>query len=608
MSAPTTGCMLGWVDQHGYTGTNGAKAMETVLNTKFAAYRVYEQWNNFSNGVTAQRDDGKLVLVSHKPPKVSNAWNAIGYATTYDSDITNMVTHYKGLYPNSGTHELIFIFHHEPHDDGTGAIKTNPYGGHHTPGLSYGTPDDFIQAFRKIADAFHNDAGTKNIKIGYCAVADTWVVGGPGAPGSNDSLYPGDQYVDVLCHDIYNFYQPDPVGSDATNNPATAPDPSWSPDTSKWKTPSQKYAGTVGVAQAQNKPLILGETGSQHGSAHTTPVETRETWFQQMATYIKTDPVASKYMLGFCYYHFDNFSGSGNWWRFAQGQFTEGKTAFQTYVVNDPFFLKSPIPVSLTKSAPPPNTSPSDVSQGGGIKATEGFGAVKVTFGPLPRTLALAGIGTTAGFGTASAIGTTPAGTIAVPGFDSALAFGSAGYMNLFPVVLDNLGGIFSPSDYSPPEESAGLDFGDVTVSISPPTPTIFSGPYEFQPPYVDDVPSVLDGPYPWPTGSVEYRFFAHMKSRARGRTLILLNSGSVVGPLDWPVQVVSQDNDVFSVFVEQGLGGQMYTDVARVFTGGHVYYITAAEAQLLDDAGFGAGITQKNWNEGGWNEGGYGG
>lgn len=112
-----------------------------------------------------------------------------------------------------------------------------------------------------------------------------------------------------------------------------------------------------------------------------------------------------------------------------------------------------------------------------------------------------------------------------------------------------------------------------------------------FQPPSIDDVPPVLDGPYPWPTGPIEYRLFSHYKSRARGRTLILTNDGVVHGPYDWPVQMVSQDNSQFSVFQEQGLQEIPYTNIARVFLGGHIHDINAAEAAILTAAGYGAGI-----------------
>lgn len=130
-----------------------------------------------------------------------------------------------------------------------------------------------------------------------------------------------------------------------------------------------------------------------------------------------------------------------------------------------------------------------------------------------------------------------------------------------------------------------------------------------FEPPVIDDVPRVLDGPYPWPEGPVEYRLFGHYKNFARGRTLILKTDGTVVGPIDNPVQMASQDNATFSVFVEQGMQEIPYTQIAQVFLGGHVYDVSQAVADLLIAAGFGSGISESHsFGQGGFGEGGYGG
>lgn len=102
-----------------------------------------------------------------------------------------------------------------------------------------------------------------------------------------------------------------------------------------------------------------------------------------------------------------------------------------------------------------------------------------------------------------------------------------------------------------------------------------------FQPPTVDENPPVLRDVPPFPYGGPEIRFYGHMKSRARGRTILLLNSGSCV-TLDWPTQTVNTDPSEGDVWTEQGIGGYTYSQIARVFTGGHVYYVTDAEAAAL--------------------------
>lgn len=129
-----------------------------------------------------------------------------------------------------------------------------------------------------------------------------------------------------------------------------------------------------------------------------------------------------------------------------------------------------------------------------------------------------------------------------------------------------------------------------------------------FQPPTIDDVPPVTGERHPWPTGPAEYRLFSHYKNRARGRTLILKTDGTVAGPFDWPTQLVYNENTPASSFVTQGLAEIPNSAIARVFTGGHIHYVSAAEAALLTAAGYGSGISGVGFGGGGYGEGFYGG
>lgn len=119
-----------------------------------------------------------------------------------------------------------------------------------------------------------------------------------------------------------------------------------------------------------------------------------------------------------------------------------------------------------------------------------------------------------------------------------------------------------------------------------------------FSPPVVDDV-----GPVPadWvpvppiPYGKPAQRLFAHMKSRARGRTVLLLKAGGCA-IFDYPVQQVPPWQGEGDPFTETGIGGYAYTDIDRVFLGGHIYYVTDAEATRLINCGYGGGITYGTW------------
>lgn len=98
-----------------------------------------------------------------------------------------------------------------------------------------------------------------------------------------------------------------------------------------------------------------------------------------------------------------------------------------------------------------------------------------------------------------------------------------------------------------------------------------------------------------FPQGSPEQRLWGHYRSRPRGRTILLLSAGTCVA-LDWPAQVVPTEPAEGDPFTESGIGGYLYTEIDRVFLGGHVYRITDEEAARLTTCGYGAGISTDTW------------
>lgn len=308
--APTaTGCMIGWHEDGAYS------TIESLLETKFAAVRIYnEWWPAVSGQVQSSLDDGRLPVVSHKPPKHANAWIEIARGD-HDADITAMVAYYKGLAPK----DILFIFHHEPHKGASDAGNKSPV---------YGRQSDFVAAFRRIAKAF-NDANADNVHMGYCAIdshADDY---------PNDLCYPGHDAVDVLCHDVYNW--------------------GGYPGFSAWKDPSTLFPPFVAIAKAVNKPWVMGEVGCHpDASPHD-----RGQWLRDFAAYLKTGDAAT-YVAGFCYYHVDSHNGSGHYWRFAQGTTADGRQDFIDTFSQDSHFLTTPLIPSLTQTTAPPPTNPDD--------------------------------------------------------------------------------------------------------------------------------------------------------------------------------------------------------------------------------------------------------
>lgn len=313
VTSTNTGCMIGWYDGNGYSGTNGLQDMETLLQTKFSVVRIYNDWTTIPGSIQTAIDDGRLILSSHKPPKAANSWIDIA-AGNQDSEINALVSYYKGLAPTP----VIFVFHHEPHDSSSDV-------GHNK--VSYGKQSDFVAAFRRIAKAFR-DANAVNVYLGYCAIdshADDY---------PHDACYPGDDVVDLLCHDVYNW--------------------GGYPGFSAWKDPSTLFAPFVAIAKAVKKPWVMGEVACHpDASPHD-----RGQWLADFATYLKTGDAAT-YVLGFCYYHVDNHNNSGHYWRFAQGSTADGRQEFIDSF-SDSHFLSTPIAPSLTQAVAPPPSNPNN--------------------------------------------------------------------------------------------------------------------------------------------------------------------------------------------------------------------------------------------------------
>lgn len=374
-----TGCMLGWYDDNSYSGANGLKAMESLLQTHFSVARIYctprpsvtdpsvWDWNPDQTSAPDLRTvlgDNRLALISHKPPKHDNAWIEITRGD-YDSYIRQMVAYYKALAPT----KIVVVFHHEPHGHSSDEGRKSPV---------YGTIADFKKAFRHIAK-FFKDANADNVYMGYTAI-DSDATNYPNDPG-----YPGDDMVDVLCHDTYNWggYQPGP-----------------------WRDPIDIFPDFVTIAKAVNKPIIFGEIGCHPDiGAHD-----RGQWLRDMAAYLKTGDAAT-YILGYCYYHVDNHvdsqhpNGTQRYFRFAQGPTADAAADFVEAFSQDAHFLDVPIAPSLQ------TTDDGGGGTGGGGGGTDDSGTPPSVEGVHWDRLSTAG-GVQSPYGEISGLASSPKGGV----------------------------------------------------------------------------------------------------------------------------------------------------------------------------------------------------
>jgi hypothetical protein len=167
-------------------------------------------------------------------------------------------------------HPVMLVFHHEPEND----VNTN------------GTPADFVAAWRHVHEIFVREGATNVI----------WVVtlfGISYAGGAVSRFYPGDDVVDWIGADGYNFF-----GTFAGHGGCRRP---------AWRSFSEVFSGVVTFAEAHGKPLMIAEWGTPEDPA--VPGRKAE-WFREAATAVKSWPVIK----GLAYFDSNKIKSSGCDW------------------------------------------------------------------------------------------------------------------------------------------------------------------------------------------------------------------------------------------------------------------------------------------------------
>lgn len=291
---PARGCMLGW-----YPGSNNwaqFQTDQTEVGKNFAIIRYFGDWEVPGSNATTMINN-RLVLISHKPPG-AGSWRKIADGT-YNKFLDDLGDYYKAR-----NKEVVVILHHEPHDDATNLGKSGEFG----------TDEEYRAAWRTFVTRI-KARGANKVKFGYCAVG-SWATKTP------DKLYPGNDLVDVLCHDVYN----------------------WGDYKGGWDEFADDWSKQVSLAKRLDKPIIGGEVGVHpSGGGHS-----RGQWFRNAAAYIKGNADASKYIIGFCYYHVDSHGGSGHMWRFLSNAntFDDGKQGYIDAFKNDTYFKATAFPIN----------------------------------------------------------------------------------------------------------------------------------------------------------------------------------------------------------------------------------------------------------------------
>jgi len=214
---PDSGALLGLFTPAQTQGE--LTATETQVGRKWAIHLGYFDWGlDFRSFAQADIEAGRIPYVTVEPWNV--ALDSI-VSGAQDSVIQNRAAGIRDL-PG----KIMLRFAHEMNGD------WYPWSGFEN-GADTGAPAKYVAAYRRVHDGFEA-AGVTNVLWVFCPNVDSV----PNEAWNQwENYYPGDEYVDWMCYDGYD----------------------WGSDTFASMT-SRIYAGLA----AMNKPILLGETSTEN--------------------------------------------------------------------------------------------------------------------------------------------------------------------------------------------------------------------------------------------------------------------------------------------------------------------------------------------------------
>ncbi|MFI2755069.1 hypothetical protein ACGIF2_16695 [Cellulomonas sp. P22] len=271
---PEHGMLVGaFVQPRDGQGSEAAVAtFEQATGRKLDLQRWYARWDEPMPPapVVATLRRGRTPVLSIEPRRLDGSkvsWASIA-SGAHDAEIRAQAAGVASL-----VEPVFLVLHHEP-DQAAG----------------YGTPAEFRAAWRHYVEVVR-DAGVTN-------VAWTWVVT-PGSFGSApstagaDAFYPGDDVVDWIALDPYNWY------GCAPSKPPT------------WRSLAEVAGPFRRWAQGHDKPLMLAEWGTVEDPAD---AGRKARWYTEaletLATWPEVKAVSIFHQLGTCAWWVDSSTAS----------------------------------------------------------------------------------------------------------------------------------------------------------------------------------------------------------------------------------------------------------------------------------------------------------
>jgi plastocyanin len=223
------GAFVALDDHHGLVRRDAVPRYEAMIGRKLAIERVYYLWDEMFPTADDywSRDKGRTLLLSWNTSESDQStcagrWAGIA-AGDYDADIDARAEAIKAF-----AAPMFFTFHHEP---------TTAPPNH----IACGTPDEYKAAWRYIKERFDAD-GVTNVTYVLILTALNYT------RNKLDLFYAGDDVIDVLAADGYNWYSCE-----------YHPGP--------WREMETIFTDFYNAGVEKGKPMVLGEYGSGEDDA-----------------------------------------------------------------------------------------------------------------------------------------------------------------------------------------------------------------------------------------------------------------------------------------------------------------------------------------------------
>lgn len=234
------------------------EALERTTGADVDLVRVFARWDSDFPSARHQAllDAGKTLHLSVRPRTEAGLtipWAEIATAVPGSAVHEQLVAWTTAVAAIDG--QIYFTLNHEPET---------------TQSAGAGTPDEFVAAWRRTIELLRGDPSGGDPSDGGTALAVLVLGRRPYETGEVVRWYPGDDVVDVVGVDPYNWY-----GCQGTDRP--------------WTPPEDLLRAALDFAEARGKPLAVPEIASTEDPHDP---ERKAAWILELAAFLGTPDVA----------------------------------------------------------------------------------------------------------------------------------------------------------------------------------------------------------------------------------------------------------------------------------------------------------------------------